>query len=123
VRVVDAVYVKGKRAQSDQDDETWGEGDVAPTVNNFDVGDTRAVTLVASEGTVTSLTKGLGTGGPDAAHAQAGWLVPTGKAGEDDPLLPLGLDSHRYKACGNAVVVTVAEWLGRRIGMAVEGEI
>lgn len=33
----------------------------------------------------------------------------------DDPLLPLGLDSHRYRCCGNGVVANVAEWLGRRL--------
>ena len=33
--------------------------------------------LVAGGGDlVTSLTQGLGSGGPDAAHAHAGWLVP-----------------------------------------------
>jgi len=32
--------------------------------------------VVADEGIVTGLTGGLGSGGPDAAHAQAGWLVP-----------------------------------------------
>ena len=34
---------------------------------------------------------------------------------EDDPLLPVGLDSHRYRCCGNGVVTPVAEWIGRRI--------
>jgi hypothetical protein len=33
----------------------------------------------------------------------------------DDPLLPLGLDSHRYRCCGNGVVAPVAEWLGQRL--------
>lgn len=34
---------------------------------------------------------------------------------KDDSLLPLGLDSHRYRCCGNGVVAPVAEWIGRRI--------
>lgn len=34
---------------------------------------------------------------------------------DDDPLLPLGLDSHRYRCCGNGVVANVAEWIGRRL--------
>jgi len=34
---------------------------------------------------------------------------------KDDPLLPVGLDSHRYRCCGNGVVAPVAEWIGRRI--------
>jgi DNA (cytosine-5)-methyltransferase 1 len=40
-------FTKAKRAQSDQDDESWVPGDVAPTQNQFDVGDTRATTVVA----------------------------------------------------------------------------
>jgi site-specific DNA-cytosine methylase len=34
---------------------------------------------------------------------------------EDDPLLPLGLDSHRYRVAGNGVVAPVAEFIGRRL--------
>ncbi|MDP2622295.1 MAG: DNA (cytosine-5-)-methyltransferase [Actinomycetota bacterium] len=30
-------------------------------------------------------------------------------------LLPLGLDSHRYRCCGNGVVSDVAEWIGLRL--------
>jgi DNA (cytosine-5)-methyltransferase 1 len=32
--------------------------------------------LIANRGVVQGLTGGLGSGGPDAQHAQAGWLVP-----------------------------------------------
>jgi site-specific DNA-cytosine methylase len=39
-------FVKTKRAQSSTDDEKWVEGAVHPTLNAFDVGDTRAVALV-----------------------------------------------------------------------------
>ena len=38
-----------------------------------------------------------------------------GGTSNDDALLPLGLDSHRYRCCGNGVVAPVAEWIGRRI--------
>ncbi len=41
-------------------------------------------------------------------------------APEDDPLLPLGLDSHRYRCCGNGVVANVAEWVGLRLIAALE---
>ena len=37
----------------------------------------------------------------------------------DDPLLPLGLDSHRYRCCGNGVVAPVAEWIGRQLMAAL----
>jgi DNA (cytosine-5)-methyltransferase 1 len=40
-------FTKAKRAQSDTDDESWVLGEVAPTQNQFDVGDTRATTVVA----------------------------------------------------------------------------
>jgi len=40
-------FTKAKRAQSATDDESWVQGDVAPTQNQFDVGDTRATTVVA----------------------------------------------------------------------------
>ena len=31
---------------------------------------------------------------------------------QDDPLVPKGLDGHRYRCCGNGVVATVAQWIG-----------
>ena len=39
-------FVKSKRAQNANDDETWKRGGVIPTMNAFDVGDTRAVVLI-----------------------------------------------------------------------------
>lgn len=42
-------WVKSKRAQSDQDDETWTGGGVVPTLNQFDNGDTRATVIVLYE--------------------------------------------------------------------------
>ena len=80
-----AVFRKSARAQTNEDSETWVEGDVANTLNSFDVGDVRTT------------------------HAIVG-----GTQDEDD-LLPIGLDSHRYRCCGNGVVAPVAEWIGRRI--------
>ena len=80
-----AVFRKAARAQTSEDSETWVEGDVANTLNSFDVGDVRTT------------------------HAIVG-----GTQDEDD-LLPVGLDSHRYRCCGNGVVAPVAEWIGRRI--------
>jgi DNA (cytosine-5)-methyltransferase 1 len=54
-------------------------------------------------------------GGPDDNEAQAGHPIIGGGGMTDDPLLPPGLDSHRYRCCGNGVVTPVAEWLGRRL--------
>lgn len=39
-------YVKSRRAQSATDDETWVPGEVNPTLNSFDVGDTPATTAI-----------------------------------------------------------------------------
>jgi DNA (cytosine-5)-methyltransferase 1 len=80
-----AVFRKSARAQTNEDSETWMEGDVANTLNSFDVGDVRTT------------------------HAIIGGTT------EEDDLLPVGLDSHRYRCCGNGVVAPVAEWIGRRI--------
>ncbi len=39
-------FVKSKRAQSVDDDETWVAGGVVPTLNAFDCGDTRTTVLI-----------------------------------------------------------------------------
>ena len=98
-----------------------------PTLNSFDVGDARTTAAILSptllapgpEGgrrdkmplTVTSELCDGGCGGPEPhqPHDRT-FVMPL-----DDPLLPLGLDSHRYRCCGNGVVAPVAEWLGQRI--------
>jgi DNA-cytosine methyltransferase len=80
-----AVFRKSSRAQTNEDSETWVKGDVANTLNSFDVGDVRTT------------------------HAIVGGTQ------DDDALLPVGLDSHRYRCCGNGVVASVAEWIGQRI--------
>jgi DNA (cytosine-5)-methyltransferase 1 len=58
----------------------------------------------------------------DALHGPTGNkepLVAGDFAPADDPLLPLGLDSHRYRCCGNGVVSDVAEWIGYRLAALV----
>jgi len=84
-------FVKGKRAQTNTDDESWRSGDVTPTLNRFDVGDSRATVAIVGGGGVT-----------------------------DDDLLPLGLDSHRYRVIGNGVVAPVGEWIGQRLAAYIE---
>ncbi len=39
-------FVKSKRAQTSDDDETWLRGGVVPTLNAFDMGDTRATVII-----------------------------------------------------------------------------
>ena len=50
-----------------------------------------------------------------APHGAATATAVLGSDGESDPLLPLGLDSHRYRCCGNGVVSTKPEWFGERL--------
>jgi len=85
-RVEPQTFVKRHRAASVDDAEGWADEDTAPTLNDSDTGDARAVALAVG-------------GQPDAA-------------GDG---LPLGLDSHRYRCCGNGVVSSVTEWIGLRL--------
>jgi DNA (cytosine-5)-methyltransferase 1 len=56
-----------------------------------------------------------------AAGAPAVFMKSLETRVAEDPLLPPGLDSHRYRCCGNGVVANVAEWIGHRI-MAADQE-
>jgi DNA (cytosine-5)-methyltransferase 1 len=42
-------FVKAKRAQNINDDESWVEKETVPTLNAFDIGDTRATTAILFE--------------------------------------------------------------------------
>ena len=42
-------YRKSRRAKDKEDYKTWVESDTANTINTFDVGDTRATTIVINE--------------------------------------------------------------------------
>jgi len=39
-------FVKSRRAQTSEDDKTWIPAEITPTLNSFDVGDTRATTAI-----------------------------------------------------------------------------
>jgi hypothetical protein len=63
-KVVVETFTKGKRAQTVDDDETWDENRPAPTLNQFDQGDTRATTVVVGiQGTVIGRQDHNGPGG------------------------------------------------------------
>lgn len=53
-------------------------------------------------------------GGADDNDARGGRLV-IGHDIADDDLLPIGLDSNRYRCIGNGVVAPVAYWIGTRL--------
>jgi site-specific DNA-cytosine methylase len=91
-------FVKAKRAQTVDDNETWVAGGVVPTLNAFDNGDSRATVLIFNP-TVRRLT-------PTECERLQGF--PDGWT-EDQA------DTHRYKQMGNAVAVPVVSWIVDRL--------
>lgn len=63
------------------------------------------------------VTQALDTkaGGVDDNEAQSGSLVLARGDAQDDPLLPMGQDSKRYRVIGNGVATPVAFWIGTRL--------
>lgn len=134
------VFVKSKRAQSDQDDETWKEDGPHPTVNQFDVGDSRTVATVVESDVPALVTMregvtGSGGRGPLVKYDMSLTLA-TGNnqtlfhnqsvrrltpmecerlQGFPDGWTEGQADSHRYKQMGNAVAVPVVQWIIRNL--------
>jgi DNA (cytosine-5)-methyltransferase 1 len=102
-------FRKSKRAQTDQDDETWVEADETNTLNRFDTGDTRATQAIIDLMMVRRLT-------PVECERLMGW--PDNWTAPDGVKAP---DSKRYAACGDGIVSWVAYWIGQRIRMIEEG--
>lgn len=127
-------YVKTARAGAHPKDghqrpENWEEGNVAPTLTAFDMGDVRATTLALNlnQDPVSGvISPALGVEFKIGAFGNFGvrrltpiecerlqgfpddWTLYS-SAGKNVP------DTSRYKMMGNAVCVNVAEWIGRRI--------
>jgi site-specific DNA-cytosine methylase len=139
-------FVKTKRAQTNMDDEGWQEGGVSPTLNAFDMGDTRATVIVfhphRSDGariqgnTINTLTAFMGTGGlntPMVATDAVRRLTPIEcerlqgfpdnwteqRHDYKKDRIVEQADSSRYKQMGNAVAVPVVDWI---IGRLVEAD-
>ena len=81
-----AAYRKSSRVSTPGSPETWVDDGVANTLNTFDTTDIRTT------------------------HAVVGSFSQA-----NDELNPEGMDSNRYKVCGNGVVSNVAEWIGVRL--------
>ena len=100
-------FVKSKRAQSVDDDETWQANRPAPTLSVFDSGDTRTTVAIVTPPplAVRRLT-------PRECERLQGFpddwtAVPyRGKPAADGP---------RYKAIGNSMAVPVMRWIAERI--------
>ena len=125
-------FVKSKRAQTSDDDETWLQGGVVPTLNAFDMGDTRATVIIfygqrvgdirVQDDKINTLQARMGTGGNNmpmlAEKALVRRLTPTEcerLQGFPDGWTDGQADSHRYKQMGNAVAVPVVEWIINRL--------
>jgi DNA (cytosine-5)-methyltransferase 1 len=118
---------KSRRAQTNEDYETWIEGGVVPTLNAFDNGDTRATTIIfygnrvadirLQDDKINTLQARMGTGGnnmPMVATTQVRRLTPLEcerLQGFPDGWTADQVDTHRYKQMGNAVAVPVVEWI------------
>ena len=118
---------KSRRAQNNEDYETWVEGGVVPTLNAFDNGDTRATTIIfygnrvadirLQDDKINTLQARMGTGGnnmPMVATTQVRRLTPLEcerLQGFPDGWTADQVDTHRYKQMGNAVAVPVVEWI------------
>ena len=122
-------FVKGRRAQSDTDHETWIEGEVTPTLNTFDnANESRATALFLFEATRVddvriyedyspTVPTYWGTGGARVPY----WslnpvrrLTPTEcerLQGFPDGWTDGQADSTRYRQMGNAVAVPVVDWI------------
>ena len=125
-------YVKSKRAQSKDDDESWQRGGVTPTLNAFDMGDTRATVIIfygnrvddirMQGDVINTLQARMGTGGGNMPLMNEGAVVRRLTPTECERLqgFPDGwtegqTDGHRYKQMGNAVAVPVVEWIMERL--------
>ena len=132
-------FRKSKRAQSDQDDETWVADGNANTLTVFDGGDTRTTHAVVEPVPLQDTREvekhqtGLGVGQPGDPSYTLDTVSRPGvgssygvrrltpvecerlQAFPDGWTEPAGSDSARYKGLGNAITVNVAEWLFARI--------
>jgi site-specific DNA-cytosine methylase len=129
MRITDTLwFTKSRRAQNDQDYETWIEGGVMPTMNAFDNGDVRTTIAI-----LMRMREGKPGGGKGPLISEDKSL--TIATSNDQTLLNKGTvrrltpvecerlqgfpddwtagqsDSSRYKQMGNAVAVPVVEWV------------
>jgi DNA-cytosine methyltransferase len=103
------------------------EADVANSLSALWPSDTshRSMTLIAPSEPVLSFPSRFGSNAnvtenqaqsmAHSAGAPAVLLDSKGGTQEAQDSEPVGLDSHRYRCCGNGVVANVAEWIGIRI--------
>jgi site-specific DNA-cytosine methylase len=129
-------FVKGRRAQSIDDYETWVEGAVVPTLNAFDNATEIRATVLILDGTrvddvrvyddeiMQTVIQRWGTGGGNVPAIQKSddlvvrRLTPMEcerLQGFPDGWTDNQADSNRYKQMGNAVAVPVVQWIINRM--------
>jgi site-specific DNA-cytosine methylase len=129
-------FVKGRRAQSIDDYETWVEGAVVPTLNAFDNATEIRATVLILDGTrvddvrvyddeiMQTVIQRWGTGGGNVPAIQKSddlvvrRLTPMEcerLQGFPDGWTDGQADSNRYKQMGNAVAVPVVQWIISRM--------
>lgn len=111
-------FVKSRRAQNENDDETWNQGGVTTTLNAFDNGgESRATVLILDgtrvddvrvyEGVVQTMTQRWGTGGgqvPSVAYEQ---ISPTLTAYNMDSRSPQSEEQQRIVAAIHSVSMAI----------------
>ena len=130
-------FVKARRAQNAEDDETWKQGGVTTTLNAFDNGgESRATVLILDgtrvddvrvyEGVVQTMTQRWGTGGGQVPSIyeqnKVRRLTPMEcerLQGFPDNWTASQSDSQRYRQMGNAVTVNVIESIGIQLGKVI----
>jgi len=129
-------FVKGRRAQSIDDYETWVEGAVVPTLNAFDNATEIRATVLILDGTrvddvrvyddeiMQTVIQRWRTGGGNVPAIQKSddlvvrRLTPTEcerLQGFPDGWTDNQADSNRYKQMGNAAAVPVVQWIINRM--------
>lgn len=104
--------MKSRRAQTVDDDETWIEGGVSPTLNAFDnTGESRATVLIGEQMQVRRLT-------PVECERLMGWPDNHTLHRADGKT---NSDTARYKMCGNGVASPVAQWIAEQINQVERG--
>lgn len=129
-------WTKARRAQNEEDYETWIAGGVSPTLNAFDNATETRATILIIDGTrvgdvrvyddeiAPTVISRYGTGGGNVPAIKEDTsqvvrrLTPTEcerLQGFPDGWTAGQADSNRYKQMGNAVAVPVVQWIINRV--------